>query len=614
MDMGAFVASRAPTPRDWRPLVVAGSVSAAVAVVTASAAIAADGAPSHGAQIAAARALIVGVPLAVGLHVWSRRRDERFGLLLVAVGAAWFVTTLAESSHSVAYSVGRTAGWLAEVLLVYVILSFPSGRLRERADRVLFGAMALVVLTLFVPRLVLAGDFDVPSPFTSCVGDCPANAFQVPDAEPGFVDAVMRPAGSLLSLVVLVAVMLRLGQRVRHAPPLTRRMLVPVLAVGSAHAGLVAFGLVARDIDASGAAVELTAWLLALSVPAIALAFLASLLGWQVYAGRVLQRLAVCLREMPDAPTLRRAFAHAFADPTIEIAFPVSGARDRWMDPWGRPVAVPADGSGRSVSQVRNGGHVVAAIIHDAALAARRVLIDAGAAMAGIVLDNQRLAAEAEAAMREVRQSRARIAAGAERERRRIERDLHDGAQQRLVALRIELELAEDVARREPQLLVGRLQELEREVDETLEDIRSLAHGVYPPLLADRGLTEALQAVARRSAIAVDLDAHDVGRYPPEVESAVYFCVLEALQNVLKHAEGARHVVVSLDGGTYGELRFSVRDDGAGAPDGAIHAGAGITNMHDRLAAVGGGVEVTSTPRVGTVVSGCVPTRAQAGV
>ena len=193
--------------------------------------------------------------------------------------------------------------------------------------------------------------------------------------------------------------------------------------------------------------------------------------------------------------------------------------------------------------------------------------------MAAVVLENQRLAAEAEASMRELQLSRARIAAGAEHERRRIERDLHDGAQQRLVALRIELELAEEIVRRDPERGIERLRELEHEVDEALDELRALAHGVYPPVLADRGLDDALHDVAMRSQIRVDLVAHDVGRFSTEVEGAIYFCILEALQNAHKHATGARRIVVTLDGSAGDRLRFSVRDDGAGAD--AIDEGAG---------------------------------------
>jgi len=305
------------------------------------------------------------------------------------------------------------------------------------------------------------------------------------------------------------------------------------------------------------------------------------------------------------AATLRWALAEAFDDPSLEVAFPLDGA---WVDAHGRPLALPPAGNGRSVSRVHDSGRTVAAIVYDAALDARPELVQAGVAMARVVLDNQRLAAEAAASLAEVRRSRARIATSAERERRRIERDLHDGAQQRLVALRIELELAEELVLRDPQRGALRLRELEQEVQDALDELRTLAHGVYPPLLGERGLRDALQAATARSTIPVKLEARDVERYPPEIESAVYFCVLEALQNVLKHAADTRHTLVRLDGSVAGELLFSVHDDGAGAPSGVIRAGAGITNMRDRLAAVGGHLAVRSSLGAGTVVRGRLPT------
>ena len=608
MEMAASVARRLPKHSDSQRAVLVGCGLAGLAAAAISAAIAALGPASHPLLVALARALIVGVPIAVGLYTWSRRSDERFGLLLVAVGAGLLLTTLAESGDELVYSVGRTAGWLVELLLVYLILSFPTGRLPGRTDRLLVGAMAIVVLTMFLPRLALAEDFEVPSPYTSCVSDCTANAFLVLDHEPALVDAVMRPAGALLVFAVMVAVLIRLWQRMRAATPLARRMLSPVLAVGGARVGLVGVGIVARQGDPTASYVEIVSWLIALAVPVLALAFLVGLLRWRLFAGRALQRLAECLRTVPDAATLRHALARAFNDPTIEIAFPAGAGSDRWMDSRGDPMTLPRPGTGRSVSEVRDRGNVVAAVIHDEALEARPELIEAGVEMAGVVLDNQRLAAEAEAAMRELQRSRGRIAASADRERRRIERDLHDGAQQRLVALRIELELAEDLVRSDLERGIGRLQELEDEVDETLEEVRSLAHGVYPPLLADQGLAEALRAAAARSPISVEVEVHDVGRYPPEVESAVYFCVLEALQNVLKHAAGARRVSVRLSETARAELRFSVRDDGAGASHVTVRPGGGITNMRDRLAAVGGEVDVSFTPGVGTTVRGRVPT------
>jgi signal transduction histidine kinase len=606
MDTAVRVPEGAPVARAAARAVLPFLAWAGAAATAAAAAIALTGATGRPGLVALGRAAMVGVPIAVGLYAWHRQPGERFGRVLAAAGAGWFLTTLAESQDEAVYTAGRVAGWLMEALLVYLILCFPSGRLDGRADRVIAGAMAAVVAVFYVPQLLLAEDFSVPSPFTSCVAECPGNAAFGLEREPAFVDAIMRPLGAVLVLAVMVAVVARLVGRTRASTPLSRRMLGPVLVVAMARAGVLGVAILARDLDARSGLLPVTAWLLALAVPAIALAFLAGLLRWRLFAERALQRLAECLRELPDALTLRRAFADAFGDPTIEIIFPRPAPDEGWMDCWGRPITVPAPGRGRAISEVRRHGEVVAAMVHDEALAGRPELMRAGVSMAAVVLENQRLAAEAEATMRELRSSRARIAAGAEQERRRIERDLHDGAQQRLVALRIELELAGELVRRDPERGAARLRELEQHLDDALDELRALAHGVYPPLLADRGLDDALHAVALRSALRVDLVTHDVGRYPTEVEAAVYFCVLEALQNAQKHAGGARRVVVTLDGAARAELRFSVRDDGAGTA--AIEEGAGITNMRDRLAAVGGELAIVSKPGVGTLVRGLAPT------
>jgi signal transduction histidine kinase len=191
-------------------------------------------------------------------------------------------------------------------------------------------------------------------------------------------------------------------------------------------------------------------------------------------------------------------------------------------------------------------------------------------------------------------------------ERRQIERDLHDGAQQRLIALRIQLALAEDLVRADPDRGVDRLRALGNEVEAILEEIRSLAQGIYPPLLHHFGLAKALREEVGRSSLAGSFTSDGIERHAPEVESALYFTVLEALQNASKHA-GARHVTVSLIENS--DLRFVVTDDGAGFDVRAVAPGSGITNMRDRLAALGGRLQIDSTPGRGTIVSGCMPLR-----
>jgi PAS domain S-box-containing protein len=221
-----------------------------------------------------------------------------------------------------------------------------------------------------------------------------------------------------------------------------------------------------------------------------------------------------------------------------------------------------------------------------------------------MVRQNERLSADLEASLRELQLSRARILASADLERRRIERDLHDGAQQRLVALRVRLGLAQELLQGDPARGDEVLGELGNEVEAALEEVRLLAKGVYPSVLADRGLVEALRTAARSSPLPVTLRARGIGRYAEEVETAVYFACVEALQNAAKHAQREAAVLVSLS--AEGDLRFSVRDDGVGFLPEAAPAGAGLANMRDRIEAVGGTLAIESTLGEGTTVSGVV--------
>jgi signal transduction histidine kinase len=549
------------------------------------------------------RAAIVGVPLGVGLYSWITGYERRFAFALALTGAVLLVSTLAESGDPTAYSVGRLAGWFVEWLVVFVILSFPAGRLPDAPDRLLVGLMGAVVGLLLLPRAFLAETFATPSPYTSCTSDCPSNAFLVVGSEPGIVESILKPAGSLAVLALMTAVLVRLWQRNHHATPFVRRVFSAVFAIGAVRVTLIGFGFSARDVESSTWFLEGVSWLIALTVPALALAFLSGLVSWRLFAGERLERLAESVGSAPNARSLESALAEAFNDPTVEVALPLNGG---WVDSLGAPTSLPENGSGRAVSEVRLGGTVVAAVVHDDALEANERLIHAGTAIAALALDIQRLELEKERTIRTQRIATARIAARAEQDRRRLERDLHDGAQQRLVALGIEMELTEELVLRDPEEAARRLSKLRGQVAEALEEVRSLAHGVSPPLLADRGLVEALRGVALRSPVRVDVEARGIGALPPAVESAVYFCVLEAIQNALKHADGAHRIDIGLE--VVGEdLRFVVRDDGGGAPSGRLVEGAGFKNMRERMGALGGEIEINSTVAVGTTVRGRIP-------
>ena len=230
---------------------------------------------------------------------------------------------------------------------------------------------------------------------------------------------------------------------------------------------------------------------------------------------------------------------------------------------------------------------------------------------AGLALKNERLTAELSQRLEELTVSRQRLVTAQDTERRRIERNLHDGAQQELIALKLQLVVAQDMAASDPQQTQEMLQSLVTDVGHAVETLRELARGIYPAVLADMGLAAALEAQARRSPLAVEVHADSIHRYPPEIEAAVYFCCLEALQNAIKHAH-ATTMVISVEESA-GELRFTAADDGQGIDVTRARSGSGIQNMADRMAALHGSLDLGAAPGGGTSVSGRLPVRARHG-
>jgi signal transduction histidine kinase len=272
---------------------------------------------------------------------------------------------------------------------------------------------------------------------------------------------------------------------------------------------------------------------------------------------------------------------------------------------------LPVTGSDRAVP-VRHQGELLGALAvtmppSEPLGPTQQKLVQDLAAQAGLVLRNVRLTEELKAKLEELQASRVRLVAATDEARRRLERNIHDGAQQQLVAMAVKLRLAEALVGRDPEKERQLIGQLQTETTDALETLRELARGIYPPLLADRGLAEALAAQARKAPMPVEIDARNIGRYSQNAEAAVYFCCLEALQNVAKYAEASR-VVVSL-APSDGFLTFAVKDDGVGFDPESKGMGSGLQNMADRLAALGGELEIRSRPGEGTTVGGRIPAR-----
>jgi signal transduction histidine kinase len=318
-----------------------------------------------------------------------------------------------------------------------------------------------------------------------------------------------------------------------------------------------------------------------------------------------LARLGVALHACDDRGQMRDALATALGDSMTQLLFrgPGPGA---WHDEDGRAVRWPQElAPGRVITAVgTDDGRQNVALIHDIALLDDRELLDGVTGMVLAGWRHERLTANLGRAMSDLEDSRRRIAEASDVERARIERDLHDGAQQRLIALRIRLGLAEELLVSNPGDGVQAVRELGLDAERALEELRSLARGVYPPLLTDTGLPDALRSLARQAPMPVHVVAVGIMRHPIKIESAVYFTCAEALQNAVKHAGGATGVWIRL-AQTHTRLRFEVRDDGPGFMLGD-HDGRGLRNMHDRIEALGGDLTIDAQPGRGTSIIGSV--------
>jgi signal transduction histidine kinase len=548
-------------------------------------------------------ALGIALPLGLGIFRLSRRRNDRFAWLLVATGVLWSLTTLAESNSSVLYSTGRVATWLVDLALVVLLLSFPFGRLQSARDRQLALAMALVIGVLFVPTALFA-QFPEPNPWASCDTSCPSNAFALTSETPAWVDELLRPLREVLTVLIYAGVAFVLVQRTRRAGSLMRHVLAPVAAIAAFRVVALAAYFAARAVEADSQLLDVAGWLYMLTLALIAASFAIGLLLQRLFVADALERITLGLREHSNARALRTALGQALGDPSLQISYWVRDHGGRWVDEVGWPKKPPQEKPGRAVTEVRVDGRRLAAITHDAGL--DPLVVQAAGAHAVTTLENDRLVAQLHTSLDELERSRARIAAVADRERRKIERDLHDGAQQRLVALRIKLELIAESLEGESPGVAAAIRRLEGDVDTTIDEVRSFARGIYPPTLAQHGLSEALRVAGRAAAIPTTVVTTGVERHSAEIEATVYFACMEALQNAAKHAQGATGVSIELV--EDGALHFEVSDNGQGFAVPTSVNGSGLTNLRDRVAAAGGHVTVRSELGRGTTITGNVPT------
>lgn len=520
-------------------------------------------------------------------------------------GAAWFLAGLSTSDVGWLYSVGRVFAWVFEALVVYAFLSYPTGHLQGRPERVIFAISVGIVVFLYLPTTPLVAQFPVPSPYTTCTVHCPGNSFFV-GSEPGFVHTVVRPVRELVTFVVYFAVAALLAVRLAQAGRNLRRTLAPV-TLGAALRFLAAGGyVVLRLAGLSEGALQVVAVVWLVTLPIAALGFLVGLIQWRVFAAGALAHLTTGLGDADDPRRLRSLIAASLGEDRVEVFYALP-REDTWRDQDAAAREPPTEDPDRCVVQDQGDSGLRAAVACGVGFRDHPEFMRAIGSCALSALEHERLNHALDASLRDVQASRKRLATTAYAARREIERDLHDGAQQQLVTLRVRLELAREQLQRDPAAGTEVFEGLGEEVEAIIDEVRALARGIYPPLLASEGLGDALRAAGRRSAQPVAIDVDGVGRYPPEVEGAVYFCCLEALQNAAKHAGDGATVEVRLRSEN-GALSFDVSDDGCGFEPQELNGNAsGIPGMRDRLDAIGGALTVSSRRDAGTTVSGSVP-------
>ena len=528
--------------------------------------------------------------VAAMLAAYARDAAGRMWVLILAarvvaaVGVIWVVNT------SLTWTVWRLSIGIGSVVFAHLVLAFPGGRLTTTFDRRLMGvAYGVLVLS----RIGLALVWDPQS--ADCFPRCEVNPFVIwPSDELAWL---FGPGTTLLLPALAAGVVVSLWRHWRTASPALRRTILPVAVVAPLELGVASARAIASlSQDAwESVGLVLSTSPLAFLHAAIPAAFLAGILSARLSRGAIAD-LAIELGRGVPLGGLRDTLARTLRDPTLVLAFP-SPSGDGFVDGDGLPVEVPAGADvARGVARLEREGELLAVFVFDPAVEVEDPgRVQAVASVARMALENERLAAQ-------VRASRMRIVDAADAERRRIERDLHDGAQQRLVALAMRLDQARGQVEGAGELIDATTGELLRAIGE----VRDLAHGLHPTILTERGLAAAVDSLAERAPIPVRARVTDE-RMAPEAEVAAYFLVAETVTNAVKHA-GATEVTVDAELDR-DDLSVTIVDDGRGGAD--PRRGSGLQGLVDRIGAVGGTLTIDSPPGGGTVLHARIPAHAR---
>jgi signal transduction histidine kinase len=529
-----------------------------------------------------------------GAVAWSRRPENRVGPLMLASGYALLARQLRYSHDTLLFTLFFALGDLGYALVGHTALAYPFGRVRDRAERGL--VIAGYATALVFPLAILLVDSHTPLFFPD---PSPRRSLVLVAADAHLVDILQKVFVVVLYLLLGSLFLALIVRRLVQAAPRMRRILAPLLLAAIAITLRAVSEGVFTFISRPFAYDYLFWWQIGAFI-ALPLALLAGLLQARLQRANV-GDLVVEL-EHTSVQGLRDALARALGDPQLEVAFWLPEQRV-YADIAGALVELPSDDARRTVTHLNHAGEPLAAIIHDSSLREEPKLVQAAGAAARLAIENARLHADTRAQLVQVQESRIRIVEAADEARRRIERDLHDGAQQRLVALALQLRSGQrQVGGRDDREVDRLLAAAADELQSAIDELRELARGVHPAILTEEGLAAALESLVHRSSLPLSLDVSEE-RLPAQAEATAYFVACEALTNIAKHAQ-ATNVSISARRRN-GTLVLEVTDDGTGGA--RIENGTGLRGLNDRVEAVGGRLTILSPPGGGTQIVAEIP-------
>lgn len=547
----------------------------------------------------AVHGVVCGTFIATGLLAWARRPANRTGRVMVAIGLFLLLDPLQIGVVPSLAPVGLIGTTVSDILLGYLILAFPWGTLRSNVDRLFVGASAVAMLAA---NLAAFAGFD-----PRAVGRDYDNPFLL-IRDPGLAQAAVT-ASRLTSIVVLIGFLTIFAIRWARASGPARRTYSPVLVPSTVLVIAIMVNTILSLFDGPDGLRLAAGITQALARAFIPVGFLVGLLRSRMARSAVAD-LVVELGETPAPSRLRDALANALGDPSLTVAYwsPAAGA---YLAADGSTAELQSETSARAVTFLERDGQPIAAILHDPVLLDDPGLVASVASAMRLSVENERLQAEVETQLGEVRESRARIVAAGDAERKRVERDLHDGAQQRLVSLTLALRLAtlklgDDG---DPELRQT-LDQASDEARSALAELRELARGIHPQILTEAGLGSAIESLADRSSVDVAVDLGTDRRFSPGVEAAAYFVVSEALANVAKYA-GASRALVRTEWQN-DVLTIEIADDGVGGAEPG--PAGGLRGLADRLSAIDGHLEIISPTGGGTRLLAHIPTETPAAM